>query len=533
MTERNLGESFGWWVGLVVNVMDPHESGRVQVRVFGYHDDITNIPDETLPWALPIQPTTSAAIGKIGTSPLGLIKGTRVIGFWADEDHQYPIVLGSFGKSGDIVPGLFENGAPKVDVQYGSAPAPSKASSPHPFNPYTYLNEGRIPIDRIDSGQVSIFRVSDNDGVVVTKAVAKGMRFPNAPTIGAADPMNNCPISRMLRQYDPLGITSSLKCLPSVSDLLKELLDMAASLSRAFVGMLANAIRNAILKMMQKLGIQKVLGLLNQIAQTIGNIKDLLNQLLAQACGINPITLHLFSTVNLALATALNGINTLAGTIYSIPMAVANISATATSALLNSIVTYPIASVVSEISARPPAELVVGAPPNNYVKQYGTDDPYPGYIVWKDPQGVGEPVFTPRNGEPNFVSASQNSTYVMENAILAPLENAILSGKLNGSTFSSILSNAEQAGKALGISMILGVGFNAIGALASSAVSTPLIAKELVKDNAIISQAATIIPSATVAVDKFIVKQALAVQKTIRMRIMTSNIPTLPGLCIL
>ena len=35
---RSLGQPVGWWVGIVTNVMDPHRSGRVQVRVFGRQD---------------------------------------------------------------------------------------------------------------------------------------------------------------------------------------------------------------------------------------------------------------------------------------------------------------------------------------------------------------------------------------------------------------------------------------------------------------------------------------------------------------
>lgn len=100
MTERNVGSSFTWWVGKVVDVYDPDQAGRVRVRVFGHHDDETNIKDEDLPWALPLQDITSAALGKVGTSPLGLLVGSKVVGFWLDRDYQYPVVMGSFGKAG-------------------------------------------------------------------------------------------------------------------------------------------------------------------------------------------------------------------------------------------------------------------------------------------------------------------------------------------------------------------------------------------------------------------------------------------------
>ena len=79
MTEASLGSSFSWWVAKVVNVKDPDQSGRVQIRIFCKHDDEKNIPDKDLPWAMPLQPVTSAAIGKLGTAPLGLVKDSKVM----------------------------------------------------------------------------------------------------------------------------------------------------------------------------------------------------------------------------------------------------------------------------------------------------------------------------------------------------------------------------------------------------------------------------------------------------------------------
>ena len=122
MTERDMGNSMSWWVGEVVDVNDPDQSGRVRVRVFGRHDDKNNIKDEDLHWAMPLQPVTSAAFAKIGTSPLGLVKGSKVMGFWIDRDQQYPVIWGSFGKAGDALPGVTDNNTEKVDTSKGSIP---------------------------------------------------------------------------------------------------------------------------------------------------------------------------------------------------------------------------------------------------------------------------------------------------------------------------------------------------------------------------------------------------------------------------
>ena len=90
-------DGFNWWIGVVEDRMDPEKLGRVRVRVFGYHtDNKVILPTKDLPWAIPIQPITSAAISGIGTSPIGPLEGTWVVGFFLDgEDMQQPAIFGT------------------------------------------------------------------------------------------------------------------------------------------------------------------------------------------------------------------------------------------------------------------------------------------------------------------------------------------------------------------------------------------------------------------------------------------------------
>lgn len=86
-----------WWVGVVENRNDPEHLGRCKVRIFGYHpEDINDLSIDDLPWAIPMTPITSAASSGVGTSPVGPVEGTWVIGFFLDgEDKQQPLMVGT------------------------------------------------------------------------------------------------------------------------------------------------------------------------------------------------------------------------------------------------------------------------------------------------------------------------------------------------------------------------------------------------------------------------------------------------------
>ena len=90
-------DGFNWWIGVVEDRMDPEKLGRCRVRIFGYHSESRDLlPTKDLPWAIPIQPITSAGISGLGSSPLGPVEGSWVMGFFLDgEDMQQPAMLGT------------------------------------------------------------------------------------------------------------------------------------------------------------------------------------------------------------------------------------------------------------------------------------------------------------------------------------------------------------------------------------------------------------------------------------------------------
>lgn len=85
----------------VRNIKDPLKSGRVQLRVYGKHDDEQEVKDDDLPWGLALTPITSASTARVGVVPTGLLVGSRVMIMYADDDpeEQYPIIMGSFHRA--------------------------------------------------------------------------------------------------------------------------------------------------------------------------------------------------------------------------------------------------------------------------------------------------------------------------------------------------------------------------------------------------------------------------------------------------
>lgn len=86
------------FIGVVEDVKDPEQLGRVRVRCYGHHtEDKGILPTEMLPWSIPIQPITSAASLGVGTSPTGMDIGTTVVGYFADgHEGQFPFIWGTY-----------------------------------------------------------------------------------------------------------------------------------------------------------------------------------------------------------------------------------------------------------------------------------------------------------------------------------------------------------------------------------------------------------------------------------------------------
>jgi hypothetical protein len=85
------------FIGIVEDINDPLELGRIRVRCIGYHTDSKlNIPVSSLPWAHVTMPVTSASLAGIGESSTGVVQGSWVAGYFIDgEVANNPIVTGT------------------------------------------------------------------------------------------------------------------------------------------------------------------------------------------------------------------------------------------------------------------------------------------------------------------------------------------------------------------------------------------------------------------------------------------------------
>lgn len=447
MTERSFGEPTSTspiWIGVVTNVMDPHQSGRVQVRVFGRHDDVVNIPDEDLPWAQVVQPVTSAAIGRIGTAPVGLVVGSRVAGNWLDVDQQLPLIVGTVGRAGSPIEGQSEGGAPAINTELGSIPGPAQNS---PNNPYTVLASERISIASVDAGATNIVEVPISSGEVVTTAVEEGMHYAEVPTTAAGNTEEG-DILQLLRQVDPNSALSSLQCFPPAATSISISIDLG-SIAAGFINMVADALTRTLLDLMESLGINSVIRALDQAAFALANFRSAFDALQSGGiCGA-PAALNSMATGTRALARSYANIQTAIQRGANSPETLRR----------------RLGYTQQEILSRAPTEAfrpvsVVVTAPTGYVQEYYSfnRDPYPGYIRWRDTSGQGAPVFTLRNGQPNYVSAVQHSSFDVSGAVKSSLLGAIRTGRLNTTNLQSILTQATGIAQVSALQRVIGSG---------------------------------------------------------------------------
>lgn len=159
MSTKYLGaEGFRWFVGVVADIKDPQQLGRVKVRVFGIHDNTNDISDDDLPWAQLLMSPTSASLSGVGYSPTGIAPDSYVVGFFADGmEAQFPIIMGTFHKMPDMDP----NKSDVNTLARGTNKLEKQLTGPEPASAY----KAQYPKNQVfESKTGHIIEIDDTDG---------------------------------------------------------------------------------------------------------------------------------------------------------------------------------------------------------------------------------------------------------------------------------------------------------------------------------------------------------------------------------
>lgn len=179
---------FYWFQGIVEDIDDPLQDGRVRIRHITDHNPSASeyVETEDLPWAIPLMPVTSSSRFEKGQAPVGLDLGSFVVGFYLDGDKKTkPMILGSWPVYNEDVNkhsvSRIARGIAPVEKEYLDYEPQTQYAAEYPFNKVLTTRRGHvIEIDDTPHGErIHIYHRNGSyiemnpDGSVVTKSADK------------------------------------------------------------------------------------------------------------------------------------------------------------------------------------------------------------------------------------------------------------------------------------------------------------------------------------------------------------------------
>lgn len=164
---------FSLFTGIVDDTNDPDQQGKVKVRILTMHGAEGKSGAQTgdLSWAIPLVPVTADSTFGIGVAPVGIVKGSYVMGFFVDPSSKtHPFIIGSWAVTGEKEDGSdhgvnpYARGVGPVEKTYIPNIEPkSKYNAEYPNNRVLATKSGHV-IEVDDTGGAERIHVYHSKG---------------------------------------------------------------------------------------------------------------------------------------------------------------------------------------------------------------------------------------------------------------------------------------------------------------------------------------------------------------------------------
>ena len=228
-------DGFRWWIGQIppIESMGQQVEGggwgnRFKVRILGYHPyDENELPNEELPWAQCLVPTTAGTGAANCSTGVQLQPGDVVLGFFLDGDNaQIPVILAAFGRTTSV-----------PSVGYSS-----------PFVPFTGYSS-KIPVNtNLGANEASEL---SKDAQPTPRDLSPGKvlfanTIGNTKTLGIISEIDN-----VLRRINPLNSSVVSDALKIKSEITKAS-DKIQAIANDFIGAGIDQLYTQLIPIMQQ-----------------------------------------------------------------------------------------------------------------------------------------------------------------------------------------------------------------------------------------------------------------------------------------